>query len=81
MGKDIYLVSVFANEIREMPIAVAIMNTRHYDVMDKFIDFIFEDIDFNALTSDMLGVYNKIAKNRKVSYQKCTFHWDEIQRK
>jgi len=74
-GKKQYLVSVFANEKKDMPIAVAIANTRHYDVMKRFFDFTFEDTIFKALTSDMLGVYSKIATNEKVPHQQCIFHW------
>jgi transposase-like protein len=74
-GRRYYLVNVFANEIRDMPIAVAIVNSRHYDVMKKFFDFIFENSDFKALTSDMLGVYKKITENEEVPQQKCMFHW------
>jgi len=70
-----YTVSIFANEIKDMPIAVAIMNTRHFDVMWKFFEFIFKDTPFKALTSDMLGVYKKIATNAKVPHQQCVFHW------
>jgi len=74
-GRRYYLVNVFANEIRDIPIAVAIVNTRHYDVMNKFFDFIFENNEFKALTSDMLGVYKKISENEKAEQQKCIFHW------
>jgi hypothetical protein len=74
-GRRHYLVNVFANEIKEMPIAVGIVNNRHFDVMKRFFDFIFEDNDFNALTSDMLGVYKKIAKKAKAIKQDCIFHW------
>jgi transposase-like protein/Asp-tRNA(Asn)/Glu-tRNA(Gln) amidotransferase C subunit len=80
-GRRNYLVTVFANEIKDMPIATAIINTRHFEVMKRFFEFIFEEIDFKALTSDMLGVYKKIAKEFEASHQLCIFHWMKYQGK
>lgn len=58
-----------------MPIAIAIMNTRHFDVMKRFFKFVFNNIPLKALTSDMLGVYKKIATSAEVPHQQCVFHW------
>jgi Asp-tRNA(Asn)/Glu-tRNA(Gln) amidotransferase C subunit len=74
-GKRQYTVSIFANEIKDMPIAIAIMNTRHFDVMKTFFDFVFQESEFKALTSDMLAVYNKIATSAEVPHQNCIIHW------
>ncbi|WP_409200141.1 hypothetical protein [Methanobrevibacter sp. DSM 116169] len=74
-GQKNYLVTIFSNEIKDMPISIAITNTRHYDVINKFFDFTFDKTPIQSLTSDMLGVYGKIAENKNIPQQQCIFHW------
>jgi transposase len=73
-GKRYYIISLFANEIKNKPVSVAVTNHRHFDVMERFFKFSLNDSEFKALTSDMLGVYKKISNHFKVSHQQCIFH-------
>jgi hypothetical protein len=74
----------------DMPIGIAIIETRKFEVMKTFFDFVFKDQDFKFLTSDMLHVYEAIATDNNIPHQQCIFHsmkyvgemiFDEVKKK
>jgi hypothetical protein len=69
-----YLVVVCANEIKDKPIAFGILDTRFFNVMKTFFDFVFSDISLKALSTDMLRVYGKLAEHYDIDHQLCKFH-------
>jgi len=57
-----------------MPIALAVIPTRIFEVMKAVFDFVFENNPLKTLTTDMFRVYSKIAKEYKIPHQDCIFH-------
>jgi hypothetical protein len=74
MGDRQYLVSIMDYKISDMPIALAVISTRKFEVMEAIFDFVFENDDFKSLTSDMFSVYGKIADEKNIPHQECIFH-------
>ena len=69
-----YFVSIMGYKIYGMPIALAVIFTRKFEVMEAIFNFVFENDDLKSLTSDMFYVYNKIADEKNIPHQKCIFH-------
>jgi len=74
MKKRQYLVSIMDNNISDMPIAIAIIPTRIFEVMKAVFDFVFENDPLKTLTTDMFKVYSKIADEYNSLHQECNFH-------
>jgi len=69
-----YLVSIMDNNISDMPIALAIIPTRIFEVMKAVFYFVFENNPLKSLTTDMFKVYSKIADEYNSLHQECNFH-------
>ena len=69
-----YLVAIMDNTISDMPIALAIIPTRKFEVIKEIFDFVSENNQFKSITSDMFGVYSKIADENNIPHQECNFH-------
>ena len=69
-----YLVAIMDNTISDMPIALAIIPTRKFEVMKAVFDFVFENDQLKSLTSDLFSVYDKIADEYDIPRQGCVFH-------
>ena len=69
-----YLVSIMDRNISDMPIALAIIPTRKFEVIRSIFDFVFENTQFKSLTTDMFSVYSKIAEKYDIPHQECNFH-------
>jgi hypothetical protein len=74
IGKNEYLVSIMNQNVPNMPIAIAVMKTRHFNAMKTFYDFVSENHDLKFLTSNMLSVYGLISKYKNIKHQECVFH-------
>jgi hypothetical protein len=74
MGKKQYLLSIMDNNISDMPIALAVISTRKFEVIKAVFDFVFENNQLKSLTSDMFKGYGKIADENKTPHQECIFH-------
>jgi DNA-directed RNA polymerase subunit RPC12/RpoP len=74
MGDRQYLVSIMDHNISDMPIALAVIPTRKFEVMKAVFDFVFENNQLKSLTSDMFSVYGQIADDNDIPQQECTFH-------
>jgi len=69
-----YLVAIMDNTISDMPIALAIIPTRKFEVMKAVFNFVFENDQLKSLTSDLFSVYDKIAEEYDIPRQGCVFH-------
>ncbi|MDR0911218.1 MAG: hypothetical protein LBM96_01285 [Methanobrevibacter sp.] len=69
-----YLVSIFDSAVQDIPVAIAVMNTRKLPMMLRFIDFYKENFPVKTITSDMLGVYQALTKKLKIPINLCEFH-------
>ena len=49
-----------------MSIALAVISTREFEVMESIFDFVFKNTQFKSLTSDMFSVYSKIASKHNI---------------
>jgi hypothetical protein len=74
MKNNYYLVTILDQHVPDMPIGIAILKTRDFKAMKTFFDFVFENKNFEFLTSDMLNVYEAIATDNKIPHQQCIFH-------
>ena len=74
IGDRQYLVSIMDHNIADMPIALAVIPTRKFEVMKAIFEFVFENKTLKSLTSDMFPVYAKIAEEYNVPQQECNFH-------